>query len=73
MAQRSSPIGAPVLVGYAGGLKPSNIAQQLPLIAAAAGDGPYWIDMESGVRDADDRFDLGKCRAVCEAVYRSRP
>lgn len=59
----------PRLVGYAGGLSPTNIATALPAIAAAAGDSPYWIDMESGVRDADDRFDLAKCRAVCKAVY----
>jgi hypothetical protein len=30
--------------------------------------GRYWIDMESGVR-TDDRFDIEKCRAVCEAVF----
>lgn len=59
----------PPLIGYAGGLSPSNISTALPAIAAAAGDSPYWIDMESGVRDADDRFDLSKCRAVCEAVF----
>jgi hypothetical protein len=29
----------------------------------------YWIDMESGVRDDQDRFSIEKCRAVCEAVY----
>jgi len=72
-AARPGPVAAspevPRLVGYAGGLSPTNIATALPLIAAAAGDSPYWIDMESGVRDADDRFDLAKCRAVCEAVY----
>jgi hypothetical protein len=64
-----SGVGKPPVVGYAGGLSPHNIAEQLPLISAAAGDSPYWIDMESGVR-TDDRFDLVKCRAVCDAVYR---
>lgn len=59
----------PRLVGYAGGISPKNITEVLPAIAAAAGDNPYWIDMESGVRDEQDRFDLAKCRAVCEAVY----
>lgn len=53
--------------GYAGGLNPENVATQLAVIAPTA--GKYWIDMESGVRDENDRFDLGKCRAVCEAVY----
>ena len=56
------------MVGYAGGLSPENIKQQLPLIEAAAGKHPYYIDMESGVR-TDGRFDLDKCLAVCKAVY----
>lgn len=59
----------PPFVGFAGGISPSNIARLLPAIAQSAGSSPYWIDMESGVRDEQDRFDLGKCRAVCEAVY----
>lgn len=38
-----------------------------------AGDaGPYWLDMETGVRDQNDRFDLWKVRAVCELVYGAR-
>jgi hypothetical protein len=53
------------LVGYAGGIGPENVRD---VLAAIDADGPYWIDMESGVR-TDDRFDLEKCRAVCEAVY----
>lgn len=52
--------------GYAGGLGPHNLREQLPLIAAAAGDGPYWIDMETHVR-SDGRFDLGKVRE-CIAI-----
>jgi hypothetical protein len=43
------------------------------MAAAVAAIGPmapyYWIDMESGVRDDDNRFSLDKCQAVCEAVY----
>jgi hypothetical protein len=53
------------LVGYAGGIAPENMRET---IAAIAATGPYWLDMESGVRSGD-RFDLAKCRAVCEAVY----
>jgi len=53
------------LVGYAGGLGPNNVATLIKSITAMR----YWIDMESGVRDENDRFDLNKCRAVCEAVY----
>lgn len=57
--------GGDRLVGYAGGITPDNVTQ---VIAAIAATGPYWIDMESGVR-TDDWLDLAKCRAVCEAVY----
>lgn len=50
--------------GYAGGINPGNVAGHIDKIAAA-GAGEAWIDMESGVR-TDDRFDLGKVRAVLE-------
>lgn len=53
------------LVGYAGGIGPANVRE---VIAAIDSTGPYWLDMESGVR-ADDWFDLELCRRVCEAVY----
>lgn len=53
------------LAGYAGGIKPGNV---LAVIAAIDAPGPYWIDMESGVR-TDDWFDLNLCRQVCELVY----
>lgn len=54
-------------VGYAGGLNPANVAEAVQAIGQVAPD--YWIDMETGVRDDNDRFCLDKCRAVCEAVY----
>lgn len=59
-----APVGQ--FVGYAGGLNPSNVTDAVSKISAIADN--YWIDMETGVR-TDDRFDLDKCRAVCEAVY----
>lgn len=53
--------------GYAGGLGPHNIAEQLPKIAEAAGDCRIWIDMETHVRTPDDsRLDLGKVVQVLE-------
>lgn len=54
--------------GYAGGLGPDNLAVQLPRIAAAAGKHPVWIDMESRLRDAQDRFDLGAAERCLQAV-----
>lgn len=59
------------LKGYAGGLNPDNVAAHVASIGRF--DSNYWIDMESGVRDAEDRFDLDKCEAVCRAVYGDRP
>lgn len=56
--------------GYAGGLRPDNVAEAVRVISTRA--TRYWIDMESGVRDERDRFSLEKCRAVCEAVYGAR-
>lgn len=57
--------------GYAGGLGPDNLAEQLPLIDAAAGkDTRIWIDMETKVRSRADRvFDLYKVEEalkICE-------
>lgn len=59
-------------VGFAGGLNPDNVAQHVEAIAGSR-DLTYWIDMESGVRDDDNRFSLDKCQAVCEAVYGVKP
>ena len=55
--------------GYAGGLGPNNVVEQVKLIEAAAGDNRIWIDMETRVRSKDDAlFDLDKCQQVCEAI-----
>lgn len=67
-----SPAGWPFAVkttfcGFAGGLRPDNVAAAVAVIGTRAAD--YWIDMESGVRDERDRFSIAKCRAVCEAVF----
>jgi hypothetical protein len=63
--------GAPV--GYAGGLGPDNIAEKLAEITAAAGGHPAWIDCASGVRDAQNRFDLSKVCAMIQAVFPDLP
>jgi hypothetical protein len=60
------------LCGYAGGLGPDNLAMQLPLIVQAAQQGgaqQVWIDMESSLRDGQDRFCLTKCTHVLQQVY----
>ena len=53
--------------GYAGGLGLVNIRHQLPLIADAAGNRPFWIDMESGVR-TNNKFDLSKVLDILSLV-----
>jgi hypothetical protein len=55
------------LCGFSGGINADNVRDVLRAIAAAPGS-TYWIDMESGVR-TDDLLDLGKCEAVCRAVF----
>lgn len=58
------------LYGFAGGIRPGNVAGIVSLLGKIAGN--YWIDMESGVRsgDADNsRFDLELCRRICKSVY----
>lgn len=55
------------LRGYAGGLNPDNVGKTVALLGTLADN--YWIDMETGLRDGNDRFDLARCRQVCEAVY----
>lgn len=57
--------------GYAGGLGPDNIAEQIELIHEASRGFDYWVDMETQVRtvsDAVDYFDLTKVRKVCEIL-----
>jgi len=65
--------------GYAGGLGPENIAEQLPLIEKAATwpgtntpSKDYWIDMERRVRTDHEVLDMSKVRAVLEICKQHR-
>ena len=59
-----------VRCGYAGGLGPDNLEEQILAIEAKAGVKAIWIDMETRVRSGDDkRFDLDlveQCLRVAE-------
>lgn len=56
-----------IYCGYAGGLGPHNLPDQLKRIEEKAGDTPVWIDMETHVRSNNDRqFDLNKVRQCLE-------
>ncbi len=57
--------------GYAGGLGPENVADELPRIAAASGACDYWIDMASSLREATGAFSLAACEHVLEAAARA--
>jgi len=54
--------------GYAGGLGPDNLAEQLPMIDNASEGNRYWVDMETKVRDNDDYLDLNKVRQCLRLV-----
>lgn len=54
--------------GFAGGLGPENVVQELGRIAEASHGYPFWIDMETSLRDRNDRFDLAVCEEVLSAV-----
>lgn len=72
--------GVDWLFGFAGGLGPDNVVEQLPKITERANPaGWFWIDMETKLFTTADEmpvgwdgppifFDLNKCRAVLEAV-----
>lgn len=53
--------------GYAGGLGPKNVTEELKRIESVAGNCRIWIDMETRIRSqSDSQFDLEKCRSVLE-------
>jgi hypothetical protein len=53
--------------GYAGGLNPNNIIEQINKIAKISVDKKIWVDMESGVR-TNNRFDIDKAEKILELV-----
>lgn len=55
--------------GYAGGLTPENVERELGLIAAVCPPrAKVWIDVESGVRDEENRFDINRVTDFLYAV-----
>lgn len=66
-AHCARPTACPI--GYAGGLRPDNLAAQLDAIARVNPTLPYWIDAASGARDADNRLDLDKVEAMLETAF----
>lgn len=57
-----------VLYGYAGGLGPENVTEQVSKIKdEILGSLEFWIDMEGRVRNNQGHLDLAKVRRVLEA------
>lgn len=55
--------------GYAGGLSADNLEEKhLDAIAHASDKTFYWIDMESSLRNVQDRFSIAKCDEVARVV-----
>jgi phosphoribosylanthranilate isomerase len=59
--------GGNILNGYAGGLGPENVNDELQKLAEINENSPIWIDMETKLR-TDGKFDLEKCKQVLESV-----
>ena len=56
--------------GYAGGLSPENLAEQMVLINQASENKPIWIDAETHLRSNNDQlFDEKKILAFIEQAY----
>jgi hypothetical protein len=59
-----------VYCGYAGGLGPGNLEEQIGKIQEVAGRTKFWVDMETRVRTKDDKlFDLDlveECLSIAE-------
>lgn len=55
--------------GYAGGLGPDNVVEQVNLIAKASRGEQFWIDMERRVRTPDDSaLDMAAVESVLKQV-----
>ena len=63
------PVNNTDFCGYAGGLNPDNVEEQLQSIASVVDDRPIWIDVETGVR-TNDEFDLQKVIVFLEKCSR---
>lgn len=54
-------------VGFAGGLGPENIVDEIGRIRVVA-FGDWWIDMEGKLRDVDDWFDVRRARELMSCL-----
>lgn len=58
-----------IFCGYAGGLGPDNLLDEIKIIEAVVGNSSIWIDMETSLRsDKGRKFDLAKCEKVLDLM-----
>ena len=62
------PAPGEIRSGYAGGLNLANIGRALDFVTAHPAKR-FWLDMESGVRTANDWLNVGQIEAICELVF----
>ncbi|TAL65645.1 MAG: hypothetical protein EPN79_10705 [Burkholderiaceae bacterium] len=55
------------IVGYAGGIGPDNIEAVVRTVGQRP--TPYWLDMESRIRDRSNRLDIEACQRVCTQTW----
>lgn len=58
------------LVGFAGGLRSSNVLAAVEVIGSETRS--FWIDMETGIRSSGDLFSIEECTRVCQLVFGHR-
>lgn len=54
--------------GFAGGLGPDNLENELNKIKQVCKNKTIWIDMESSIRNSDDKIDVEKIKTCIEIV-----
>ena len=71
---RPAPAFADILQGYAGGIKPENVAAELDKIAAAVKNsatlGNVYIDAQKGLEDENTHLSLEKCHQYLSAAQK---
>ncbi len=55
-----------VICGFAGGLGPDNLEEQLARLADHVGDKTIYVDMETRIRNEQDQFDLDLVKRCIE-------
>lgn len=69
-SSRPAPVFGNVFQGYAGGLTPENVEQELDKISRSVHSGLFFfIDAEGGLKGNDGHLSLEKCRTFLKNAY----